>query len=151
MRGFPGGWRPTFIATAPVRPGMTEHTPVSVARASYEAIDDGAYAELSDLLAPGFRQVRGDRAIEGRDAFVRFMREGRPETDTTHAVDAVYRTDDGTTARAEEGHAQGSDEVAVRGRLLRPDGAVWFGFVDVFEVVDGRLARLVTYTNDRVE
>ncbi len=106
---------------------MTE----SQARAYYRAIDDGDYEALRDVLAEGFTQERGDRTIEGREAFVRFMREERPETDTTHAVDAVLG--DG-------------DLVAVEGRLLRADGSRWFGFVDVFEVADGELAALRTCT-----
>jgi ketosteroid isomerase-like protein len=47
--------------------------------------------------------------------------------------------------------ADAGDRVAVRGRLQRSDGTISFGFVDVFSVEDGRLARLVTYTNRRVE
>lgn len=110
--------------------------PASLARGYYRSMDVGDYEALAALLAPVFTQVRGDRTIEGREAFVRFVAEERPETDTTHEIDAVYRE-------------EGGPEVAIRGRLLRADGSVWFGFVDVFEVADGRLARLVTYTNDR--
>ena len=116
---------------------MSGADPESLALAYYEAIDSGDYERLADRLAPDFRHVRGDRTIEGRDAFVRFMRQGRPRTDTTHEVDAVFVADSG-------------DEVTVRGRLLRADGSVWFGFVDAFEVEGNRLARLTTYTNGRV-
>ncbi len=63
------------------------------------------------------------------------MRDERPETETTHAVEAVY--------------ADG-DEVAVRGQLIRADGSVWFGFVDVFRLEGDRFDELVTYTNSRV-
>lgn len=108
----------------------------------YRAIDDGDYEALASLLTPGFRQVRGDRTLDGRDAFVRFMRDDRPETDTTHEIDAVY---------PREPQEETPDEVAVRGRLRRGDGSVWFGFVDVFELDDGRLDRLITYSNQRVE
>jgi hypothetical protein len=59
------------------------------------------------------------------------MREERPMTDTTHAVDALYRGD--------------GVEVAVRGRLLR-DGETLFGFVDVFGFDGAAIARLRTYT-----
>ena len=117
---------------------MVDRDPEPLARAYYASIDADEYDRLAGLLAEGFRHVRGDRTIEGRDAFVRFMREERPETDTIHEVDAVYRADGGAG-------------VAVRGRLRRADGSTWFGFVDVFEVADGRLARLATYTNGRVE
>jgi len=101
------------------------------AREYYRAIDEGDYDALADLLAPGFVHDRPDRTLDGRERFVRFMRQERPETDTTHEVDAVYRNDAG---------------VAVEGRLLRADGSEWFGFVDVFRVADGRLTGLTTYT-----
>lgn len=117
---------------------MPEGAPTSLVREFYAAIDAGEYEALAALLAPGFRHVRGDRTIDGREAFVGFMRDGRPETATTHEVAAVYPAD-------------GGDAVAVRGRLRRADGSVWFGFVDVFTVADGRLSRLVTYSNERVE
>ncbi len=71
------------------------------------------------------------------------MRDERPLTDTTHAVDALY-----TRACREE--TDSPEEVAVRGQLRRADGSVGFGFVDVFRLDGGRLDRLVTYTNARV-
>lgn len=103
----------------------------SAARVYYRAIDVGDYEALADVLAPDFHHERGDRTIEGREAFVRFMREERPETDTTHEVDAVFVCANG---------------VAVEGRLLRADGSLWFGFVDVFDADDGELTALRTYT-----
>ena len=106
-------------------------TQADLIRAYYRAIDGGEYDALADLLAEGFVHDRPDRTIEGRDRFVRFMREGRPQTDTTHPVDSVYH---------------GDDEVAVRGRLLDADGERIAGFVDVFAFSDGRVARIDTYT-----
>ena len=100
-------------------------------RAYYDALDAGEYDRLADLLVPEFVQRRPDRTFEGRDRFVAFMRDERPMTDTTHAVDAVYPSGPG---------------VAVRGRLLDADGDELFAFVDVFDVADGRLAALETYT-----
>lgn len=130
------------MAAGAVTATMADREPATLARAYYESIDAGEYDRLAGLLAPAFRHVRGDQTIEGRDAFVRFMREERPATDTTHEVDAVYRPE-GTDGGAES-------EVAVRGRLLRADGTVWFGFVDVLAVANGRLAGLTTYSNGRV-
>ncbi|WP_254536181.1 nuclear transport factor 2 family protein [Halomarina litorea] len=104
----------------------------SLAREYYRAIDEGDYEALTDLLAPDFVHDRPDRSIEGREAFVRFMREERPETDTTHEVDALYR---------------GGDRVAAEGRLVRSTGEVWFRFVDVFTTSDGTLTGLTTYTH----
>lgn len=138
--GLPVSHPGRHLLLASVEPSMSDAG--SPVRPYYRTIDEGDYETLADLLTPGFRQVRGDRTIEGREAFVRFMRDDRPETDTTHEVDAVYRRDS---------DAESPDEVAVRGRLRRGDGSVWFGFVDVFELDDGRLDRLVTYSNQRVE
>ena len=103
-----------------------------LARAYYEAIDAGEYDRLRGLLADDFRQERSDMTLDGADTFVRFMREERPETDTTHAVEAVYESDDG---------------VAVEGGLRRADGSVWFRFVDVFQFEDGQITFLRTYAN----
>lgn len=105
-----------------------------LAREYYRAIDDGDYGALVDALAGGFVHRRPDTTIEGREEFVSFMRSGRPETDTEHAIEAVYETDDG-------------DRLAVEGRLLRADGSEWFRFVDVFTVGEGRIRALRTYTH----
>ncbi|MFB6118238.1 nuclear transport factor 2 family protein [Halosegnis sp.] len=105
---------------------------VDRARAYYEAIDDGEYDRLRGLLADGFCHERSDLTLEGPDEFVRFMRDERPETDTSHVVETVYTADGG---------------VAVEGELRRADGSVWFRFVDVFAFADGRLAGLRTYTH----
>ncbi|MFB6068432.1 MAG: nuclear transport factor 2 family protein [Halobacterium sp.] len=97
----------------------------------YEALDAGAYDRLSGLLTPAFVQHRPDRTLEGRERFVAFMRDERPTTDTTHAVDAVY--DDVA-------------EVAVRGRLLDADGETLVSFVDVFVFEGEKMTTLWTYT-----
>jgi len=107
--------------------------PGGLARAYYDALDAGDYERLRALLDPDFAQRRPDRTFEGRDRFVAFMRDERPMTDTTHAVDAVYPEGPG---------------VAVRGRLLDADGDEVFAFVDVFDVADGRLTALETYAGD---
>ena len=102
----------------------------ALVRAYYRSIDAGAYDDLAALLASDFVQVRPDRTFDGRDRFVRFMREERPRFDTEHAVAALYG---------------GRDGIAAAGRLCRGED-VLFDFVDAFTVEDGRLARLVTYT-----
>ncbi|ELZ61409.1 MULTISPECIES: nuclear transport factor 2 family protein [Halorubrum] len=107
--------------------------PVALARAYYGALDTGEYDRLRSLLDPGFVQNRPDRTFEGRDRFVAFMRDERPNTDTTHVVERVYPAGPG---------------VAVRGRLLDADGEELFAFVDVFGVEDGRLTALETYAAD---
>lgn len=112
---------------------MTDASPETLARTYYRALDDGDYGALADVLASAFVHERPDRTLEGRERFVRFMRDGRPETDTTHPVDGVYTAPDGC-------------EVAVRGRLLRADGTELAAFVDVFAVDGGRLQSLRTYT-----
>ncbi|EMA57218.1 nuclear transport factor 2 family protein [Halorubrum lipolyticum] len=104
--------------------------PDRLVRAYYDALDAGEYDRLAALLAPDFVQQRPDRTFEGRDRFVAFMRDERPMTDTSHAVDAVYPEGPG---------------VAVQGRLLDADGDELFAFVDVFSVADGRLSALETH------
>ncbi|MEF8780594.1 MAG: nuclear transport factor 2 family protein [Haloferacaceae archaeon] len=101
-------------------------------RTYYAAIDAHEYDRLASVLAPSFVHYRPDRTLDGREAFVAFMREGRPKTDTTHEIRDVYPN----------GHG-----VAVRGRLLDASGEVLFEFVDVFSTGDdGRLRAAYTYT-----
>lgn len=116
--------------------------PAVRAREYYRALDEGDYAALDALLAPGFVQERPDLTLEGRERFVRFVREERPQTDTTHAVDAVYPCD--SSASREDG--DDPDAVAVRGRLLDADGGLLVRFVDVFAVGPDGVERLDTYT-----
>ena len=106
--------------------------PAALVRAYYDALDAGEYDRLRSLLAADFVQRRSDRTFEGRDRFVAFMRDERPNTDTTHAVERVYPAGPG---------------VAVRGRLLDADGEELFAFVDVFSVDadGGQLTALETY------
>ena len=104
----------------------------SLARSYYRHIDGGAYDELAEVLAEGFRHVRPDRTIDGPDAFVRFMRDGRPMTDTSHLVEALY---------------VGDGRVAVEGRLVRDDGGELFRFVDTFRFDGDRIAQVRTYTD----
>mgnify|MGYP000150347549 CR=1 FL=1 len=104
-------------------------------RGYYDAIDAGDYDSLRGLLAPGFVQRRPDRTFDGREAFVRFMREERPRTDTEHVLSTVCVADDAET-------------VFARGHLRGHDGERLFGFVDAFEVADGRIESLTTYSNN---
>ncbi|SEA37843.1 hypothetical protein SAMN04488065_2881 [Haloplanus vescus] len=100
-------------------------------RAYYEAIDEGDDERLRGLLDPDFVQERPDRTFEGRAAFVRFMREDRPRTDTEHVLSEV---------------CAGDGAVFARGRLRSAEGDDLFGFVDVFRVGE-RIESLTTYTN----
>ena len=106
----------------------------TLVREYYRAVDEDDYAALSDVLADGFVHERPDATIEGREAFVAFMRSGRPETDTEHVLEAVYESSAG-------------DRAAAEGRLLSPDESEWFGFVDTFAVGDRGIGRLRTYTD----
>jgi len=103
-------------------------------RAYYDAIDAGDYDRLRDLLAPEFVQERPDRTFEGRAAFVRFMRDDRPRTDTEHVLSEVCASD-----------GERPVTVFARGRLRSVDGDDLFGFVDVFRVGE-RIESLATYT-----
>jgi len=125
---------------------------VAAARAYYRALDDHDYDALAALLAPEFVHDRPDLTLEGRERFVAFMREERPQTDTTHRIDAVYRTaerdGDGAAERTDDEPTGGeTTDVAARGRLLTADGERITGFVDAFTVVDGDLVRVDTFTN----
>ncbi|MBV0902187.1 nuclear transport factor 2 family protein [Haloarcula salina] len=115
---------------------MTGDDRAERARSYYEAIDGGDYDRLASLLAEGFVHDRPDRTIEGRERFVRFMREERPQPDTSHPLDGLY------------GPAgdEAADEVVARGRLLDSDGERIVGFVDVFSLADGEIERIETYT-----
>jgi ketosteroid isomerase-like protein len=104
-----------------------------LAREYYRAIDEHDYEALASLLSPDFTHDRPDQTIEGREAFVQFMREERPETDTSHKIAELFSNEQG---------------IAARGRLHRADGSEWFEFVDVFGVVDGELVSLKTYARD---
>jgi ketosteroid isomerase-like protein len=118
-------------------PATTDRTHMSArssVRSYYAAIDEDRYDDLHDLLAPGFGHERPDRTFDGRETFVKFMRDDRPRTETTHEIDAVY---------ADETQS----EFAVRGRLLDSDDERLFGFVDVHTVEDGAIARVHTYTD----
>ncbi len=105
-------------------------------RSYYAALDEEAYDRLTDLLAASFAQRRPDRALVGRDAFVRFMREERPVADATHEVTALYRTD------APDEY----EELAARGTVRSPEGDSLVEFVDVFTLDDGEIQKLETYT-----
>lgn len=109
------------------------------ARAYYRALDDHDYDLLADLLAPDFRHERPDLTLDGRDRFVRFMREERPQTDTSHPVDGVFERE------ANTGEQTGG--VAVQGRLLAADGSLITSFVDVFFFDGATIRRIETYTN----
>lgn len=109
-------------------------TAVERAREYYRALDEHDYDALAGVLAPSFVHDRPDLTLEGRDRFVQFMREERPQKDTTHRIDGIYRrTDD-------------SGEVVARGRLLSADGERITGFVDVFSFDGDRVTRIDTYT-----
>ncbi|ELZ09371.1 hypothetical protein C479_11135 [Halovivax asiaticus JCM 14624] len=105
--------------------------PTSIIRRYYDALDAHEYGELEAILAPSFVQHRPDRTFEGRDEFVRFMREDRPMTDTRHDLIEVFGA---------------NDRVTVRGRLLDGDDDSVFEFADVFQLETDRIARLDTYT-----
>lgn len=120
----------------------------ATALAYYEAIDAGDYEGFADLLAPEVVHDRPDRTIEGKATLVGFMRDDRPNKDTSHEVLAVFGgegdgvgEDGGSGADGESGA-----DVAVEGRLLDSDGNEMFGFVDAFALEDGRIAEIRTYT-----
>ena len=104
--------------------------PVALVRRYYDALDRHEYDALEDVLSPEFVQHRPDRTFEDREQFVRFMREERPNPDTSHDLETVV--------------ADG-DHVAVNGRVLN-DGTVLLEFADVFVLENERITRLETYS-----
>jgi ketosteroid isomerase-like protein len=110
----------------------TDRSPQAAARAYYRALDEGDYDLLAELLAPEFVHERPDMTLDGRERFVQFMRDERPMTDTSHPLDAVYTQQEGS-------------EVAVRGRLLGPDGDPLARFVDVFRFEDSTITHIETF------
>ncbi|WP_263020929.1 nuclear transport factor 2 family protein [Natronobiforma cellulositropha] len=122
------------MADARDRPDGPDGTdPAALVADYYRALDGHDYESLASILAPEFTQRRPDRTFEGRDAFVRFMREERPLTDTSHEVREVFAD-------------AGGERALARGRLLDGDGERLFGFADVFTLEGDALAALETYT-----
>lgn len=107
----------------------------------YAAIDGMDGDDLSAILVPEFCHDRPDRSIEGRTQFVTFMLEGRPQTDTVHAIDTVFFPD-GVDANDHR-----TNEVAVHGRLLDKDEAELFTFIDLFTVKNREIIDLRTFTS----
>lgn len=107
---------------------------LSAVRTYYRALDSHEYDAFTEILHPEFTHYRPDRVLDGRDAFIEFMRHDRPQRQTTHPIDAVYQQLDG-------------DEIIARGRLLDENGSELTGFVDVFAIDYEQITQLVTYTN----
>jgi len=125
---------------------VTRPALVQRARAYYEAIDGDDYDQLASLLAPSFVHDRPDRTIEGRERFVRFMREERPQTNTTHPLDGLYCRQTDSEPEPTDGEATATAEVVARGRLLDADGQRIVGFVDVFTFDGDVIEHIETYT-----
>ncbi|TYL38516.1 DUF4440 domain-containing protein [Natronococcus pandeyae] len=105
---------------------------VALVERYYDALDGHEYDALEEILAPDFVQQRSDRRFESREAFVRFMRDDRPNPDTRHELEDVI--DDG-------------DRVAVRGRVVdEGEERTLFEFADFFDLGDGNIERLETYS-----
>jgi len=102
----------------------------ALVRRYYDALDEHDYDALEAVLSPTFSQRRPDRTFEDREAFVAFMRDERPNPDTSHELTSIVAED---------------DRVAVRGRVV-DDGTTLFEFADFFELEDGRIDRLETYS-----
>ncbi len=102
-----------------------------VARAYYDALDAHDYETFAGLLAPDVVHDRPDRTIEGRDTLVGFMRDDRPDKETTHEIERL--SENGATTVA-------------AGRLLDSDGELLFEFEDEFSISDGRITAIETQT-----
>ncbi|KAB1198022.1 MULTISPECIES: nuclear transport factor 2 family protein [Haloferax] len=103
-----------------------------LARQYYTAIDEHGYESLRDILDPDFVQRRGDMTLDGREAFVSFMRDDRPQKDTIHVIDRYIQS-------------KSDDEIVVRGHLEDSTGNELFVFLDRFRTRDGQISELKTF------
>ena len=97
----------------------------------YRCLDAHEYETLQSVLHPEFVQHRPDRSFESREAFVEFMTTGRPNTDTTHQVDALLES---------------TASLAAYGRLFDADGEQLFEFIDIFRFEDGQILAVDTFS-----
>ena len=97
----------------------------------YRCLDAHEYETLQSVLDPEFVQYRPDRNFESREAFVEFMKTGRPDTDTTHQIEALLES---------------TASLAAYGRLFDADGEELFAFIDVFRFDDGRILAVDTFS-----
>jgi ketosteroid isomerase-like protein len=102
-----------------------------VVRAYYDSIDAHDYETFAGLLTPDVVHERPDRIIEGRDTLVSFMRDDRPNKETSHEL-----------SRVEEN----GNTTVVEGRLLDADGEQLFAFEDDFAIEEGQITRIRTRT-----
>ena len=102
----------------------------AIVRRYFAALDAHEYDVLAEVLAPTFVQERPDRTFDGREAFVHFMRDERPLTETSHELVYLLGAD---------------DRVAAHGRLLDADGSLVLEFADHFTLEDGLISRLDTF------
>jgi len=97
----------------------------------YRCLDAEEYETLTSILHPQFVQHRPDRSFESREAFVEFMQNGRPNTDTTHEVDKLLES---------------AASLAASGRLFDADGTKLFDYIDVFRFDDGQILAVDTFS-----
>ena len=97
----------------------------------YRCLDAHEYETLNSVLHPEFVQHRPDRSFESRKAFVEFMATGRPNTETTHQIEAVLES---------------AASLAAHGRLLDSEGEQLFEFIDVFRFDDGQILAVDTFS-----
>jgi ketosteroid isomerase-like protein len=102
-------------------------------RGYYRAIDGDDYELLASVLAADVTHIRPDMTLDGRERFIEFMRDERPQNETSHQIDALYRQTD-------------SGGVAAQGRLIAADGTLITHFVDVFSFNDAEIAQIRTFT-----
>ncbi|MFC5368476.1 nuclear transport factor 2 family protein [Salinirubrum litoreum] len=127
----PNRWPPNLHPTV---------APVDLVADYYRALDTHDYDALQNVLDPGFVQHRPDRRFDSREAFVRFVRDDRPQSDTTHRVHTRYVPD------AEADGTPDATEVLARGEVLSAEGDLLVRFVDRFRIVAGSIVELETFT-----
>lgn len=107
---------------------------VALVREYYRLVDAAENDSFSDVLTEDVVHHRPDMRIEGREEFATFMASGRPEHETEHVIESLYREHDGS-------------KIAAEGRLCHSDGTEWFRFVDTFSIGEDRVEEIRTHTD----
>lgn len=102
---------------------------VDLADRYYRSLDSHDYDALESILDPAFVQNRPDRIFEGRDRFVEFMRDERPDSNTDHRIDSYYQHIH--TASTADPPTESMRRLGVLGEVVSAEGERLFSFVDI--------------------
>lgn len=106
----------------------------NIVKIYYRSLDNHKYDKLKDILYPEFTHYRPDRTIETRKSFISFMKNQRPNKNTTHKIDEIYTK---------------KKEIAIKGQLQKNQNKKLFEFIDVFtftQKTKTKIKQIKTYT-----